>query len=85
MNAAALAKALADVTALIPEVSVAIDAYNGFKGIWLAMNPGKTEDDFRAMLRASSQLNVDDTAVLLRAHGWTETSPGSWTHTVATP
>ncbi len=84
MNAAALTKALTDVSALLPEVQVAMDAYNGFKAIWLAMNPGKTEDDFRTFLRTSSQENIDDTAALLRAHGWVETTPGNWTHQVTT-
>lgn len=68
---------LAVVGKLIPEVQIVMTAYSLFRNTWLAMNPGKTEDDFRTYLETTSHANIDDTGVVLKAHGMVETPPGS--------
>jgi hypothetical protein len=63
---------------LIPEVAMVMAAYDVLKNIWLKINPGKTEEDFRAYLNTVSTTNVDDTAAYLTAQGYVEQADGSW-------
>jgi uncharacterized lipoprotein YddW (UPF0748 family) len=75
------AKSVSDIAVAIaafePDIALALGAYNTFKGIWMTMNPGKTEADFQEFLRAASQMNVDTTVVYLKAQGYVETPEGS--------
>ena len=72
-----------DASALLASVNgalpAAIAAYNVLFGIWARMNPGKPESEFLAYLQTASQANVDDTAAYLKAQGYVETAPGTWT------
>lgn len=68
---------LNDITA---DVALAMTAYSIFKGIWLRTNPGKTEADYLTYLQTASQANIDDTAALLIADGYTASADGkTWT------
>lgn len=74
--AATINNALNEVVEAIPILST---AYNLYKIIWMRTNPAATEDDYRAHLQTSSQTNIDTTAVLLKADGFVENPPGTWT------
>lgn len=77
MNAKNITDTLQAVAALEPDIALALGAYNLFRTIWMATNPGKTEADFQNYLQATSTTNVDTTAVYLRGEGYVETPEGS--------
>jgi hypothetical protein len=69
-----------DVPGILNDVTLALAAYEKLKGIWTAQNPGKTEDDFRADLRNSSNVNIVDASAQLIADGWVLSPDGrTWT------
>lgn len=70
------------VATVAPELTA---AYTVLFGIWSRVNPGKTEDDFRAYLRTASQANIDDTAAQLLKDGWTQDADGRWTPPATSP
>lgn len=80
MNAKSITDALTTVAALQPDIAIALTAYNALKGIWMGLNPGKTEADYLAYLQTASQTNVDTTSAYLKAQGYVETPPdsGNW-------
>jgi hypothetical protein len=75
INATEVNDAMVLVSTVLPQ---AMAAYSILKLIWLRTNPGKTEADYLGYLLAASQTNVDETAALLTADGYVETSPGNW-------
>ncbi len=78
VNLTTVTAALTAVSALQPDIAIALAAYSTFKSIWMAITPGKTEADFVAFLQTTSQANIDSTAVYLQAQGYVETTPGNW-------
>ena len=69
-----------DVPGILNDVTLALAAYDKLRGIWMASNPGKTEDDFRADLRNSSNVNIVDASAQLVADGWVLSPDGrTWT------
>lgn len=76
------AKSLTDAAGVIaafePDIAIALTAYNILKGIWSAVNPGKTEADYQAFLQTSSQTNIDTTAAYLSAQGYVQDAAGAW-------
>lgn len=77
INVKNVTDAAAVIAAFEPDVAIALTAYNVLKGLWMGLNPGKTEADYTAYLQASSQTNVDTTTVYLKAQGYVETPEGS--------
>lgn len=77
ISATNLTSVLGAVTAIEPDIAIALAAYSAFRGIWMAINPGKTEADFTAYLQTTSQANIDTTSVYLKAQGYVETPVGS--------
>lgn len=71
-----------DVTAAVSLVSTvlpqALAAYTVLKSVWLAANPGKTEDDFIALLQAADRKNIDDAAAILIKDGYSLDADGNW-------
>jgi hypothetical protein len=82
VNAPEINAALGVVQAAFP---LAMTAYNILAGIWLKTNPGKTIADYEAYLTQWAQANVDDSAAILRADGYVEGPPGTWTKAGALP
>lgn len=77
INVKNVTDAAAVIAAFEPDVAIALTAYNVLKGLWMGLNPGKTEADYTAYLQTSSQTNVDTTTVYLKAQGYVETPEGS--------
>lgn len=77
IDAKSLTTTLTAVAALEPDIAIALSAYNMLRTVWTAMNHGKTEADYQSYLQSSSTANIDSTAALLTAQGFTETPPGS--------
>ena len=77
ITAKSVTDAAAMVAAIEPDIAVALTAYNILKGIWLTVNPAKTEADYRNYLQSASQQNIDTTAAYLTAQGYVETPAGS--------
>jgi hypothetical protein len=63
------------VGAFVPQAMV---AYQLLKVIWLQTNPGKTEDDYLNMLQSVSQQNIDQSAAILIADGYSQDANGNW-------
>jgi hypothetical protein len=77
INAKSVTDVAAAIAAFEPDIAIALTAYNVLHGIWSAINPGKTEADYKAYLQSTSQTNVDTTAAYLTARGFIETPAGS--------
>ena len=77
INLKSITDAATAISALEPDVAIAVTAYNILKSIWTTINPGKTEADFQTYLQTSSQLNIDTTSAYLIAQGYVETPAGS--------
>jgi hypothetical protein len=75
INPKAINEAVSMVSLALPQVMA---AYNLYKVIWMATNPGKTEDEFFAHLGEASTKNIDESDAVLRAHGYEPDGAGGY-------
>jgi hypothetical protein len=68
----------ADVVGLAPTLSSLMAAYNTYKAIWTAINPGKTDADYEQHLLDLSNSAISAADAILIRDGYVQALDGSW-------
>lgn len=73
-----LATISSDLSSLVPVVGQLVSAYNAYKLIWTAINPGKTEADYENHLSDLSNANISAADAILIGDGYVKDTLGNW-------